>query len=130
MSNTTRIQAVLNQNYFREKPALDVYNQLLADDEWTSRRIITEALIALGEKHDSGWQVADVPDEVKVSSKLIAAFDKLSDFVDMIAEMDIAELRQVKGFNESVYQSLQAEGLKRGAARMLSDETTFEDEDW
>jgi hypothetical protein len=130
--NTQRIQAVLNRQYFRESPALDVYDGLLSqhNDLWTDRRIITEALIALGEKLDSGFKVAEVPDEVRVSSELILAFNKLTAFIDFISSMDLTQLRQVQGFDENVYNTLKAEGLKRGATRMLSDDTTFESEDW
>lgn len=131
MPNTIRIQAVLNRNYFRESPALEVYNNLIKKD-WTERKIITESLIALGEKLDTGWQVAEMPNEAKISSDLLMAFERLSDFVNMLTSMDITQLRQVQGFDENVYNTLKAEGLKRGASRMLSDETTFDEKesDW
>lgn len=130
MPNTLRIQAVLNRNYFRESPALEVYANLVKSPDWTDRKIITEALIALGEKLDSNWQAPDVPNEVTISHELVGMIHQLGSVVNMLANMDISELRQIKGFDENVYNSMKAEGLKRGAARMLSDDTTFDESEW
>lgn len=126
--NTVRIQIVLNRKYFREEPAVQVYDGLMRKPDWTARKIVTEGLIALGEKLIDGFEVADVPNEVRISSELLLAFDRLSAFANMITNMDITQLRQVQGFDETVYHGVQADGLKRGAARMLSDDTQFEDE--
>lgn len=129
--NTKHIQATLNRKYFREGIALEAYDKLVAKNtDWNERAIITESLIALGEKVVKGFKAPDMPDEVRISSELLLAFDRLSAFANMIANMDITQLRQVQGFDETVYEGMKAEGLRKGAARMLSDDTEFQDDDW
>lgn len=137
--NTERVQAVLNWKYFRETDALEVRRVLIEqtsnlsdedDKKWTDRKLITEGLIALGEKKQRGWTAPDVPTEMTISANIVSMLAKMNSVIDMLSQMDISQLRQVDGFDENTFETMKSEGLKSGAAQIFSDETEFEGDDW
>jgi len=131
-TNTERVQAVLNRKYYREGVALDTRDILQSEDatKWADRVLVTEGLIALREKLDNGWVMPDVPDEVTISANIVSMLGSLKQAIDMLANLDIEKLRQIDGFDEEAFQTLQAEGLKKSGARLMTDETKFETEEW
>lgn len=138
--NTERVQAVLNQKYFRETDALTVRRILLEESEglsdsdpehWNDRKLITEGLIALGEKLNHGWSPPTVPNEMTISANVVNMLAKLNKTIEMLSRMDISKLREIDGFDEDTFETMRSEGLKSGAARMFSDDTVFDDDkDW
>lgn len=123
-SSTTRFQAVLNRQYFREIDAIVVAEALKKEDpeKWTDRKLFTEGLIALGEKLESGWQPQEVPTTISIGADAARMLNQLSAFVQLLSQMDIDGLRQVKGFDENAYNI-----AKTGASKLISGDTKFED---
>lgn len=123
MPSTIRIQAVLNRKYFREVDAIYVAENLCGD--WDTRKLLTEALIALGEKLESGWQPQTVPSTISIGADVAAMLAQTQDAIAMLAKMDINALRQVQGFDENAYKI-----ATTGASKLISGDTKFEGEDW
>lgn len=127
-SSTIRFQAVLNRDYFHEMDAVEVAEALKEADpeKWTDRRLFTEGLIALGEKLETGWHPQDVPTTISIGADAARMLNQLSAFVQLLSQMDIDGLRQVKGFDENAYNI-----AKTGASKLISGDTKFDDkEDW
>lgn len=131
-TNTERVQAVLNWKYYREGVALETRQVLQEEnaDKWTDRVLWTEGMIALREKLEDGWTMPNTPDEVTISANLVSLLENVQSAVTMLANLDIEKLKQIEGFDEGAFNTLNAEGLKRGAANLFSDETDFEADDW
>lgn len=122
--STVRVQAVLNREYFQEADAIWVIENFCAD--WSDRKMITEALIALGEKIGSGWQPHEVPSTITIKADVAAMLERLNAVIQMLANMDINALREVQGFDESTYKA-----ATTGASKLISGDTRFDDkEDW
>jgi hypothetical protein len=130
MGNTVRIQGVLNRKYFREVDALEVFEELVNKPDWNTRKILTEAFIALGEKHAEGWTPPVVPNEITIGADIAMMLGQLGNVIAMLENMDITQLRQVQGFDESTFNLVKAQGLSRGASNIISGETEFEDEEF
>ena len=127
-TSTIRFQAVLNRDYFHEMDAVEVAETLKESDpeKWTDRRLFTEGLIALGEKLETGWHPQDVPTMISIGADAARMLNQLSAFVQLLSQMDIDGLRQVKGFDENAYNI-----AKTGASKLISGDTKFDDkEDW
>jgi hypothetical protein len=126
--DTIRFQAVLNRQYFQEKDAIYIAETLKREDpeKWTDRHLITQGMIALGEKLDSGWHPQDVPSTITIGAEIAAMLSQMKGVIEMLANMDIEGLRQVKGFNENTYKT-----VTTGASKLISGDTKFDDkEDW
>lgn len=124
MPNTIRIQAVLNRKYFHESDAVYVVENFCAG--WEHRKLIVEALIALGEKLETGWQPQTVPSTITIGADVAAMLAQTKAAIEMLAKMDIGALRQVQGFDEHVYKA-----ATKGASKLISGDTKFDSkEDW
>lgn len=126
--STVRFQAVLNRDYFREIDAIRVAEVLKAEDpeNWTDRKLIAEALIALGEKLESGWQAQDVPSTITINAHVAEMLAQAKTLMGMLSSMDINALRNVQGFDEKAYKV-----ATTGASKLISGDTKFDDkEDW
>lgn len=122
--DTIRVQAVLNREYFREVDAVYVVENFCKD--WTDRKMLTEALIALGEKMEMGWQPQEVPSTITINADVAEMLAQTKTLMGMLSSMDINALRQVKGFDEKAYKV-----ATTGASKLISGDTKFDDkEDW
>jgi hypothetical protein len=123
--DTIRIQAVLNRQYFREADAVDVAEKL-TEDGWTQRKLLTESLIALGEKLESGWEPQEVPSTITIGAQVAEMLAHSKRLLAMLSGMDIEALRKVQGFDEDAYNV-----ANTGASKLISGDTKFDDkEDW
>lgn len=126
--STIRIQAVLNRKHFREIDAVKVAETLIAENpqKWTHRYLITESLIALGEKLDSGYHPQHVPSTLTLGADVAKMLQDIQGVVSMLANMDLDALRGVRGFDEQAYNI-----ATTGASKLISGDVQFDNgEDW
>lgn len=125
--NTKRFQAVLNRRYFREIDAINVAETLMEEnaEKWTMRYILTESLIALGEKLQDGWKPQAVPSTITIGADVARMLAQTQAAIEMLSKMDITALRQVQGFDEQAYKI-----ATTGASKLISGDTKFEGDDW
>lgn len=128
MSKSRHIQARLREDIVQEADAVAAYDQLRRNADWTDRRIITEALIALRQKFDTGYQPPEVETEITLTSKMQRTLGLIMEHVQMLMTVDLSSARQSPTWDEGRYQEVTSQ-LHASAADLFGAPKRYEDDE-
>lgn len=128
MSKSRHIQARLREDIVQEADAVVAYDQLRRNADWTDRRIITEALIALRQKFDAGYQPPAVETEITLTNKMQRTLGLIMEHIQMLTTLDLSSARQSPAWDETRYQEV-ATQLHDSVADLFGASKRYEDDE-
>lgn len=124
-------QARLRANVIRESDAVNAY--LAIQKKWNTddREIAREALIALAEKIDGGFQPqAMVVGEGKVTAEMFSMMKRMAETLDAVALMDFSHARHADGRPVDASQMYQQIGeITQGASSIMSTAVWYDEDE-
>jgi murein L,D-transpeptidase YcbB/YkuD len=127
---STHIQARLHPEKIREADALAAYHGVKERTNWTDKVIVREALIAMGQMMDSGWQPQEDVTEVKLTASVQTMLRQMSSLVSKLSSLDFSQARHPDGSEvdtETLHRELSE--FDKSASDMLGQAIFFDVED-
>lgn len=120
------LQARLHTADETERKAVAVYEECQEDTTFQdTRHILTEALIALGEKRSGGFQPGKPRKDASLTRKAQTALDKLFAAIEQLSHMEFTGTAAT--YQQQIDSAVSQARVDVGS--LFSGEMTFEDED-
>lgn len=128
--HSRHIQARLRDDLALEKSAVEAYDWLKTNPDWTDRLILTEALLALRKKLDKGYKPVLIETEVTFTTEMRRLLKLIMEHVQMLSTIDLTAARQSPGWDEERYQDTTSK-LNKSVANLFgqSKEYRYEDDE-
>lgn len=125
-STSLFVQARLNSQSFagdpsREQAAIDVHQKLL-ENGWTTRQIVCESFIALGEKLDGNWKAPTPTNETRMTAQMMGVFSSIQSIVERLSKLDFSGFKNRQDVDEIVESATAVQNF-------FADTTWFDEEE-
>lgn len=126
--HSRHIQARLRHDLADERAAVETYDWLKTNPDWSDRLIIKEGLLALRKKLDKGYKPVLVETEITLTTEMRRTLKLIMEQVKLLAEIDLTTVRQSPGWDEERYQDTKTQ-LDKSVADLFGHSKRYDDED-
>jgi hypothetical protein len=125
--HSRHIQARLRDDFPSEVQAIEAYDWLKTNPEWTDRLIMKEALIALREKLDAGYTPHE-DNEIKFTREMRHTLKLIMEHVNMLSTVDLSAARQSPDWDEQRYQDTTSK-LNKSVVQLFGTSKSYGDDE-
>jgi hypothetical protein len=126
--HSRHIQARLRHDLADERAAVETYDWLRSNPDWSDRLIIKEGLLALRKKLDKGYKPVLVETEITLTTEMRRTLRLIMEQVKLLSEIDLTVARQSPGWDEERYQDTKTQ-LDKSVANLFGQSKRYDDED-